>query len=54
MLLLVVAVWFILTIPVGIVVGRRIAAGRSTGNSPAQSAAQNARRVVVTKIGKSA
>lgn len=54
MLLLVVAVWFILTIPVGIVVGRRIAARRSSGKNPAQSAAQPARRVVVTKIGKSA
>jgi hypothetical protein len=54
MLLLVVAIWFLLTIPVGIVVGRRIAARRSTGNKSVESAQKSAPRDVRTKLGKSA
>jgi hypothetical protein len=54
MLLLVVVVWFILTIPVGIIVGRRIAARRSTEARTLDSAAKSIRRFVRAKLGKSA
>jgi hypothetical protein len=54
MLLLVVAVWFILTIPVGILVGRGIAARRSKCNSSADSARKSVWQVVRAKLGKSA
>lgn len=54
MLLLIIAVWVILTIPVGIIVGRGIAARRSTGNRSSKSAAKSASRVVKTKLGKPA
>jgi hypothetical protein len=54
MLFLAVALWFMLTIPVGIFVGRRIAARRSTDKRACDHAAASKLRTIATKLDKSA
>lgn len=54
MLLLAVVLWLILTIPAGIIVGRRFAVRRSPGNNSHVSVTAVHRHAVTRELGRSA